>query len=151
MNLIKISELFDIEYGNQLDLNKLKISKKPDSINFVSRTSKNNGVEETVEKIHNLSPYPSSLITVTLGGTFLLSAFVQIRSEELKIEPSVLADRKRINSFVTHFEQKRNMSENFLLQDWRKEYIGEPMLRLLKGEVGLKINQSGKVTLIPIE
>lgn len=80
MNLIKISELFDIEYGNQLDLNKLKISKKSDSINFVSRTSKNNGVEETVEKIHNLSPYPSNLITVTLGGTFLLSAFVQTKS-----------------------------------------------------------------------
>ena len=47
--------------------------------------------------------------------------------------------------------KKQNMSENFLLQGWRKECIGEPMLRLLKGEVGLKINQSGKVVLIPIE
>ena len=76
MKLVKINQLFDIEYGNQLDLNKLKILRNPNSINFVSRTSKNNGVEDTIEKIKDLTPYPSNLITVTLGGTFLLSAFV---------------------------------------------------------------------------
>ena len=89
--------------------------------------------------------------STTRGVEELLSAFVQIRSEELKIEPSVLADRKRIHCFAADFEQKRNMSENFLLQDWRKECIGEPMLRLLNGEVGLKINPSGQVTLISID
>ncbi|MZH15040.1 MAG: ribonuclease D [Nitrospinae bacterium] len=89
--------------------------------------------------------------STTRGIEELLSAFVQIRSEELKIEPSVLADRRRIHCFATHFEQKWNMDENFLLQGWRKECIGEPMLRLLNGEVGLKINPSGQVTLIPIE
>lgn len=81
----------------------------------------------------------------------LLSAFVQIRSEELKIEPSVLADRKRIHSFASSFEQKLDMSENFLLQGWRRECIGEPMLSLLMGEVGLKINPSGQVALIPLK
>ncbi len=89
--------------------------------------------------------------STTRGIEELLSAFVQIRSEELKIEPSVLADRKRIHSFATHFEQKLDMDEHFLLQGWRRECIGEPMLRLLNGEVGLKINPSGQVTLIPIE
>ena len=89
--------------------------------------------------------------STTRGIEELLSAFVQIRSEELKIEPSVLADRKKIHCFATHFEQKRNMDENFLLQGWRKECIGEPMLRLLNGEVGLKINPLGQVMLIPIE
>ena len=89
--------------------------------------------------------------STTRGIEELLSAFVQIRSEELKIEPSVLADRKRIRSFATHFGQKFNMDENFLLQGWRKECIGEPMLKLLNGEVGLKINPSGQIALIPIE
>ena len=89
--------------------------------------------------------------STTRGIEELLSAFVQIRSEELKIEPSVLADRKRIHSFATHFEQKMNMDEHFLLQGWRKEYIGKPMLSLINGEVGLKINPSGQVTLIPIK
>jgi len=89
--------------------------------------------------------------STTRGIEELLSAFVQIRSEELKIEPSVLADRKRIHSFATHFEQKMNMDEHFLLQGWRKECIGKPMLSLLNGQVGLKINPSGQVTLIPIK
>jgi hypothetical protein len=79
MNLIRINQLFDIEYGNQLDLNKLNISKDSNSVNFVSRTSKDNGVEGTVEPINGLIPYQSNLITVTLGGTFLLSAFVQTK------------------------------------------------------------------------
>ena len=89
--------------------------------------------------------------STTRGIEELLSAFVQIRSEELKIEPSVLADRKRIRCFATHFGQKLNMDENFLLQGWRKECIGEPMLKLLNGEVGLKINPLGQIALIPIE
>ena len=89
--------------------------------------------------------------STTRGIEELLSAFVQIRSEELKIEPSVLADRKRIRCFATHFGQKLNMEENFLLQGWRKKCIGEPMLKLLNGEVGLKINPSGQIALIPIE
>ncbi len=89
--------------------------------------------------------------STTRGIEELLSAFVQIRCEELKIEPSVLADRKKIHSFATHFEQKLDMNEHFLLQGWRRECIGEPMLKLLNGEVGLKINPSGEVALIPIE
>ena len=89
--------------------------------------------------------------STTRGIEELLSAFVQIRSEELKIEPSVLAERKRIHSFATHFEQSMNMDDHFLLQGWRKECIGKPMLSLLNGEVGLKINPSGQVTLIPIK
>jgi len=89
--------------------------------------------------------------STTRGIEELLSAFVQIRSEELKIEPSVLADRKRIRCFATQFGQKLNMGENFLLQGWRKECIGEPMLKLLNGEVGLKINPSGQIALIPID
>jgi len=89
--------------------------------------------------------------STTRGIEELLSAFVQIRSEELKIEPPVLADRKRIHSFAIHFEQKMNMDEHFLLQGWRKECIGKPMLSLLNGEVGLIINPTGQVTLIPIK
>ena len=85
--------------------------------------------------------------TTIRGVEELLSAYVQIRSEELKIEPSVLADRKQIHSFVTHFEQKYNMEEHFLFQGWRKNFIGSPMLSLLSGKVGLKIDSSGQVCL----
>lgn len=83
----------------------------------------------------------------TRGVEELLAAYVQLRSEELKIEPSILADRKKIHSFVTHFEQKLDMEEHFLFQGWRKEYIGAPMLALLSGKVGLKIAPNGQVCL----
>ena len=85
--------------------------------------------------------------TTTRGVEEVLSAYVQIRCEELKIEPSVLADRKQIHSFVAHFEQKLDMEEHFLFQGWRKELIGSPMLALLSGKVGLKIDSSGQVRL----
>ena len=84
----------------------------------------------------------------TRGVEELLAAYVQIRSEELKIEPSVLADRKKIHSFVTHFEQKGDMEEHILFDGWRKELIGTPMFSLLSGKVGLKIDPSGQVRLI---
>ena len=84
----------------------------------------------------------------TRGVEELLAAYVQIRSEELKIEPSLLADRKKIHSFVSHFEQKQVMDEHILFQGWRKELIGIPMLSLLSGKMGLKIDPSGQVRLI---
>ena len=84
----------------------------------------------------------------TRGVEELLAAYVQIRSEELKIEPSVLADRKKIHSFVTHFEQKQDIEEHILFQGWRKELIGIPMFSLLSGKMGLKIDPSGQVCLI---
>jgi ribonuclease D len=85
--------------------------------------------------------------TTVRGVEELLSAYVQIRSEELKIEPSVLADRKQIHSFVTHYEQKLNIEDHLLFQGWRKELIGAPMFSLLSGKVGLKIDPSGQVCL----
>ena len=84
----------------------------------------------------------------TRGVEELIAAYVQIRSEELKIEPSLLADRKKIHSFVSHFEQKQVMDEHILFQGWRKELIGIPMLSLLSGKMGLKIDPSGQVRLI---
>lgn len=73
-DLIKISEIFSIEYGNQMDKNKLIST--PGGINFVSRSAKNLGVVDKVNRVPNIKPYDADLITVALGGS-LLSAFVQ--------------------------------------------------------------------------
>ncbi len=101
---------------------------------------------EILEKDFTVLPENNGHAT-TRGVEELLSAYVQVRSEELKIEPSVLADRKQIHSFVAHFEQNLNMEEHFLFRGWRKEFIGSPMLSLLTGKVGLKIDSSGRVCL----
>lgn len=75
MKLVPLSQVFEIEYGNQLDHNKLDLS--DDGINFVSRSRNNLGVVARVQKYKDTEPYPAGLITVSLGGTYLLSAFIQ--------------------------------------------------------------------------
>ena len=74
-DLAPLDEIFDIEYGTQLDKNKLLSDKN--GINFVSRSSKFLGVVGRVKQIPNLPPYEQGLITVSLNGSYLLSSFVQ--------------------------------------------------------------------------
>lgn len=76
MKLIPINEIFDIKYGNQFDISKMDILDSSE-INFVSRSSQNMGIVAKVENYNNIEPFPAGLITVTLGGTYLLSAFIQ--------------------------------------------------------------------------
>ena len=75
MKLVPLSDVFRIEYGNQLNLNAMATD--PNGVNFVSRSSQNLGVVDIVAKIPGTPPYEAGLITVTLGGTYLLSSFVQ--------------------------------------------------------------------------
>lgn len=73
----KLSEIFHIYSGNKLDFNKMTTSKN--GISFVSRTSKNNGVVAYVEEIGTVKPFNEGLITVSLGGSYVLSTFIQPR------------------------------------------------------------------------
>src|SRR3989344_9458430 len=75
MKLVPLNSIFDIEYGNQFDLYKMDF--EDPEISFVSRSSQNLGVVTRVSKSIDVEPYPAGLITVTLGGTYLLSSFVQ--------------------------------------------------------------------------
>jgi len=75
MKLIPLSEVFDIEYGNQLNLNAM--TSISNGTNFVSRSSQNLGVVDAVNNVPGVTPYEAGLITVTLGGTYLLSSFIQ--------------------------------------------------------------------------
>jgi hypothetical protein len=74
----KISELFDVRYGVNLELNALTecdITNK-NAVKFVSRTSKNNGVSAIVEKIAGKEPIPAGNLTVAGGGS-VLETFLQ--------------------------------------------------------------------------
>jgi hypothetical protein len=76
MNLVPLHSIFDIQYGNKLDLYTLD-SDDESGINFVSRSSQNLGVVARVSRLDDIEPFPAGLITVTLGGTYLLSSFIQ--------------------------------------------------------------------------
>ncbi len=74
----KLNEIFDVAYGSKLDLNKMIYLKTSDGgVNFVGRSSKNHGVSAIVAPLPEVIPYETGLITVALGGTKLLSSFIQ--------------------------------------------------------------------------
>lgn len=75
---IALNKLFDVAYGNKLDLNKMQRRLRTDGgVNFVGRSSENHGVSAVVSPIADMPPYEAGLITVALGGSKLLSSFVQ--------------------------------------------------------------------------
>ena len=44
----RIDEIFNVQYGSQLDLNKCIICEKPEGFNFVNRSEKNCGVSARI-------------------------------------------------------------------------------------------------------
>lgn len=71
---MKVSDLFYVNYGTSLELNRCKKIKT--GINFVSRTFKNNGVSASVELMPRIEPLEAGLITVAGSGS-VMSSFVQ--------------------------------------------------------------------------
>ena len=94
-DLVPLNSLFDIKHGNKLDKNKQVVVEG--GINFVSRQSQNLGVNAKVEEIEGIKPYPSGLITVTLGGSFLLSAFVQQAPFYTAQNIKILSPKEKMN------------------------------------------------------
>jgi hypothetical protein len=71
----KVSELFDVAYGVNLELNAMK--RAADGINFVSRTANNNGVSAKVRLIPDIIPIPAGTISVAGGGS-VMASFLQM-------------------------------------------------------------------------
>lgn len=77
-NLVKVSDLFTIKYGNSLELINLVQCKSTDknSVPFVSRTENNNGISAFVEEELDVDKNPAHTLTVAVGGS-VLSTFYQ--------------------------------------------------------------------------
>lgn len=78
MKLIHVEDLFEVNYGVNLDLNKLEETTIDDKegIRYVARSEKNNGVTAYVKKINEIEPNPPMTISVAGGGT-VMSSFLQ--------------------------------------------------------------------------
>lgn len=74
MKLVKVSSMFDVVYGVNLELNKMTLD--PNGINFVSRSARNNGVSARVKKMDGIKPIPAGVLTVAGGGS-VMETFVQ--------------------------------------------------------------------------
>ncbi|KAB1653255.1 restriction endonuclease subunit S [Pseudoclavibacter chungangensis] len=77
-----LSELFVVAYGNKLDMNKMTPAMPGTGVAFVGRIGGLNGkagVAGCVRPVPGLEPFPSGWLTVALGGSRLLSSYVQQR------------------------------------------------------------------------
>ena len=70
--------MFGIDMGTKMD--KAKMKELHPSVNFVGRANANNGITTCVDKIDDIEPYPSSYMTLSLGGEYLGSCFIQPKS-----------------------------------------------------------------------
>lgn len=72
-----LSDIFEIQYGINLELlNCVPADDDPAAINFVARTSQNNGVVARVKPLPGIAPQPAGVLTCAGGGS-VLSTFVQ--------------------------------------------------------------------------
>ena len=118
MRIVKISDVFEIKYGNSFELVNLIECKKTDSncVNFISRTEKNNGVSAYVEKILDIEPNPSRTITVAVGGS-VLSTFFQIQPYYTGFHVLVLSPKRKMSDaemlFYAYVVRKNKYRYNY--------------------------------------
>ena len=100
---VNLDVLFNVSYGSRFDLKDMHItaSDDKDAIAFVSRSRENLGVVAFVKPHEGLSAYRAGLITVALGGSYLLSAFIQERQFYTAQNVAVLTPRQQMS-----FEEK---------------------------------------------
>lgn len=69
------NDLFNIDMGTKMD--KAKMTELNPEVNFVGRANNNNGVTTRVDKIMGVEPYEAGNMTLSLGGEYLGSCFIQ--------------------------------------------------------------------------
>lgn len=91
----KLSELFTMRYGHNLELNRMTHCVAPDGINFVGRSRVNNGVTARVLAPDSIEPGASGELTVALSGRGGgLCAFVQPEPFLCGAHMAILVPRK---------------------------------------------------------
>jgi len=72
--VVPITKYFKVLSGTNLELVDKELD--PNGINFVSRTSKNNGVVARIKKLNNVEPNSANTISVALSGS-VMESFLQ--------------------------------------------------------------------------
>lgn len=134
-----VSELFDIKYGINLELDALEQSDDADAINFVARTAENNGVVARVKRIPGKEPQPAGILTCAGGGS-VLSTFVQdkpfysgrdlyllIPKKEMSLEEKLFyCHAIKMNAYRYSYGRQANRTLKNInlppLPDWLKKY-----------------------------
>lgn len=94
-------KLFTIDSGSKLD--KIKMSSSNPSVLFIGRSSNSNGITALVDEISGLVPYEAGNLTLSLGGEYLGSCFVQERPFYTSQNTIVLKPNKNISKLAKQF------------------------------------------------
>ncbi len=71
----------------------------------------------------------------------LLSAVAKLHAERHDINHTVLAPRKELEKLVAGEDSR-------VLNGWRKQFVGLPLQRLLRGELSLSVDRHGQIELL---
>jgi ribonuclease D len=76
----------------------------------------------------------------------LALAFIKGLSLNTKIDSSLIANRAKITSFVyANSQNEASLEDHPLSQDWRNEFCGEHLSKLLKGEGIIRVDTKSKI------
>ena len=98
----KLTDIFYCEMGNGIDASKIEISKKS-NINYVSRTSINNGIVSKVDTMNDYKLFSAGKLTLALGGEYLGSCFVQPDNFYTAQNVAVLSAKEEISQQAKQF------------------------------------------------
>ena len=73
------------------------------SINFVGRANANNGVTAFIDKIEDIKPYEAGCLTVSLGGEYLGSCFIQEKPFYTSQNVNVLIPKRPMSDYCKRF------------------------------------------------
>ena len=94
-------DIFEIHVGNKFDRSKMSMGAP--TVNFVGRSSENNGVTAFVDGIEGTEPYKEGNLTVALGGEYLGSCFIQDYPFYTSQNVNVLIPKEDIDIFTKMF------------------------------------------------
>lgn len=110
-----LGELFNIGYGNSLELINL-METKHKGVLYISRTEKNNGVSAIVSKIPDVPPFEAGTITVAVSGS-VLSTFLQVKPFYTGFHIMTLQPKEKLNNsillFITNLIRREKYRFNY--------------------------------------
>lgn len=152
---MRVDELFSLRNGNSFELTDMQVNKNS-GINFVSRTSSDNGVVESVEIVDGTEPYPAGTISVALSGNGVCSAFVQTRPYYTAYHIMVLYPKQKmslaeklfycmcikINAYRYAWGRQANKTlKNIELPDTIPEWVSETKITPICSKIKEKKNE----------
>lgn len=94
-------DLFTIDSGTKLD--RVKMKNTHPTINFVGRANANNGVTDFIDEIDGLKPYCAGCMTISLGGEYLGSCFIQDKPFYTSQNVNVLIPKQHMSVYCKRF------------------------------------------------